>query len=108
MLSQLAQSSNTVSFRTNNSIIGSIFETFTSNIFVSKSVREILFGSKTDPQMEKMFQYLSNVSKMGIPVPKLLANDFSLFPNNTEEKFEIFTGYKTGLYGRVLKWNDKS
>ncbi|CAG2123105.1 unnamed protein product, partial [Medioppia subpectinata] len=107
MLTELSQSSNTVS-RSNNSVLNSIYDTFRNNVFVSKSVREILFGFNNNSQMQIISQYFPTLSRSGVSVPKLLPTDFALFPNNTENKFEVLTGLKTGLYSKLLKWNDKS
>ncbi|XP_054163914.1 platelet glycoprotein 4-like [Oppia nitens] len=108
MLTQLTQSSNTVNSRSNNSVLNTIFDTFRDNVFTSKSIREILFESKDDPKLKQITQYFTSLSRNGIYVPKLLPKNFSLFDNNTENKFEVLTGYKTGLYSKILKWNDQT
>ena len=108
MLTQLSQTSNTISSRSNNSVLNSIYDTFRSNVFVSKPIREILFGGTNDSQIRQISQYFPTLSRSGVTTPKLLPQKFALFANNTENKFEVLTGHKTGLYSRILKWNDKS
>ena len=108
MMSELAKNSNAISGQSNNTVISSIFETFGSNIIVSKPVGEILFGSKSASPVDRISQYLPQLSRLGITIPKQLSKDYALFPNNSQNKFEVFTGYKTGLFGRILKWNDKT
>lgn len=107
-MTELTQNSNAISDRTNNSVIISIFETFRSNIFITKSIREILFGLKGQSPVDQITQYLPQLSRLGIKTPKTLPDDYSLFLNNSENKFEVFTGHKTGLMARILKWNDKT
>jgi len=85
-----------------------MFEIFGSNIFVSRPVREILFGSKNQPEIERFSQYFQPLAGLGISKPKLLPKTFALFRNDTEDKYEVLTGIRTNMNARIIKWNNDS
>ncbi len=107
-MSQLSKSSNSITSRSNNSIARSIFEIFSSNVFVSKSVREILFENNNRPEIGGISKHFQTLASLGISKPKLLPKTFSLFRNNSEDRYEILTGIKTNMNARVVKWNNDS
>jgi hypothetical protein len=106
-MSQLAKSSNLINSRINSANASSIFEIFGSNVFVSKSVREILFDGNNRSEIEKISQLYQSIASLGIPEPKLLPKTFSLFRNNSENRYEVLTGIKTNMNARIIKFNNK-
>jgi hypothetical protein len=105
-MSQLAKSSNLINSRISANV-SSIFEIFESNVFASKPVREILFNGNNRPEIEKISQLYQPLASLGIPKPKLLPKTFSLFDNNSENRYEVLTGIKTNMNARIVKLNNK-
>jgi hypothetical protein len=107
-MSQLAKSSNLINSKINGANVSSIFDIFGSNVFVSKSVREILFVDNNRSEIEKISRLYQPLADLGIPKPKLLPKTFSLFRNNSENRYEVLTGVKTNMKARIIRLNNKS
>ena len=90
-----------------------VFDVVRSNLFITKTVKEILFDGYRVKELDTFSSLGLPMSIMGVSVPSRLPNNtFALFYNRNGTKqgpFEVYTGVgKTSdKYTNVVAWKNK-